>query len=217
MSRRRTTENAIAHRLCPVTRGQAEARVRSREVVVSQGLGPSLSSSSSGWKSIEGSKTCFAHRAAANVVVVIGNVVVVVVGETSPADGRRPIDGSPLAPVGCIGICSTTTTTAFLSTSSLPPSSSRWRSPVNLARIPPIASSARLVEQRRPVMQEPPHRGKEHPGSCRNAPDHPSLPAVATTPSPPPTRPAPQFLRASSSFVIVPPTRQCPLGLPPPQ
>jgi hypothetical protein len=33
------------------------------------------------------------------VVVVVGIVVVVVIVETPPADGRRTIDGSPLAPV----------------------------------------------------------------------------------------------------------------------
>jgi hypothetical protein len=38
------------------------------------------------------------------VVVVVGIVVVVVIIETPPADRRRTIDGSPLAPVGCIGM-----------------------------------------------------------------------------------------------------------------
>ncbi len=43
------------------------------------------------------------------VVIVIGIVIVVVIVKTPPADGRQLIDGSPLAPVGCIGMCSMTT------------------------------------------------------------------------------------------------------------
>jgi hypothetical protein len=43
------------------------------------------------------------------VVVVVSIVLIVVIAETPPADGRRPIDRSPLAPVRCIGMCSTTT------------------------------------------------------------------------------------------------------------
>jgi hypothetical protein len=56
----RMTENAIVNVL-PVTRGQAEARVWSQEVVEPKCLRLS-SSSSSRWKSIDGSKTRFAHR-----------------------------------------------------------------------------------------------------------------------------------------------------------
>ncbi len=39
------------------------------------------------------------------VVVVVSIVVVVIIMETPPMEGRRPIDDSPLAPVGCIGMC----------------------------------------------------------------------------------------------------------------
>jgi hypothetical protein len=59
-ARRRTTENAIVI-VVAITRGQAKARVLSQEVVEPKCLRPS-SSSSSRWKSIDGSKTRFAHR-----------------------------------------------------------------------------------------------------------------------------------------------------------
>ncbi len=114
------TENAIII-VVAITRGQAEAEVRSH-----QGLRPSSSF-------------------IIVVVVVVGIVVIVVVAETPPADRRRPIDGSPLAPVRCIGMCSTTSMDASSSSSSSS-SSSRRRSPANLERIPPshppLASSS---------------------------------------------------------------------------
>ncbi len=53
------------------------------------------------------------------VVIVVGIIVVVIIVETPPADGQRMIDGSPLAPVGCIGMCSTTIMAASSSLSSL--------------------------------------------------------------------------------------------------
>ena len=83
------TENVIII-VFAITRGQAEAEVRSQEVVEPQGLRPSSSF-------------------IIVVVVVVGIVAIVVIAETPPADGRRPIDSSPLAPVRCIGMCSATT------------------------------------------------------------------------------------------------------------
>jgi hypothetical protein len=60
------------------------------------------------------SKMCrLAAGAAADVVVgvvivVVGIVIAVVIMETPPEDGQWPIDGSPFAPVGCIGMGSMT-------------------------------------------------------------------------------------------------------------
>jgi hypothetical protein len=75
-ARRCMTENAIII-VVAITRGQAQVEVWPQEVVEAQGLRPSLSF-------------------IIVVVVVVGIVVIVVVAETPPADGRRPIDGSPL-------------------------------------------------------------------------------------------------------------------------
>jgi hypothetical protein len=62
------------------------------------------------------------------IVVVIGIVVIVNVVETPPADGQWPINDLPLAPVGCIGMCSTTTMATSL-LSSLSSLLSRWQLP----------------------------------------------------------------------------------------
>ncbi len=104
-ARWRMTENAIII-VVAITRGQAESEVRSQEVVEPPGLRPSSSF-------------------IIVVVVVVGIVVIVVVAETPPADGRRPIDGSPLTLVRCIGMCSTTTMPASSSSSSSSLSSQR--------------------------------------------------------------------------------------------
>ncbi len=119
------TENAIII-IVTITRGQAEAEVWLQEVVKPQGLRPSL-------------------PFIIVVVIVIGIVVIVIIAEILLANGRRPIDGLPLTPVRCIGMCSTTTMDASLS-SSLSSLLSQRRSPVNLVRIPPshppLASSS---------------------------------------------------------------------------
>jgi hypothetical protein len=202
---RRMTENAIVI-VVAIMQGQAEARVWSQEIIEPQGLRPS-SLLSSRWKSIDRSKTRFAHRkpslqisidrkdqvrlamakmmvynrpyalltsskdnainsaggyigraskmcrlavtAAADVivgviVVVVGIVVIVVIVETPPADGQRPINGLPLAPVGCIRMCSTTTMAASSLLSSLS-WLSRWQSPAKRC----LAAIAEDGEQRR--------------------------------------------------------------------
>jgi hypothetical protein len=63
-ARWRTMENAIVI-VVAITQGQAEARVWLQEVVEPQGLRPLLSLLSK-WKSVDGSKTCFAHPFLAN-------------------------------------------------------------------------------------------------------------------------------------------------------
>jgi hypothetical protein len=97
-ARWRMTENAIIV-VVTITQGQAEAEVWLQEVIEPPGLRPSLSF-------------------IIVVVIAIGIVVIVVIAETPPADGQWPIDGLPLAPVRCIGMCSTTMMSVSLSSSS---------------------------------------------------------------------------------------------------
>jgi hypothetical protein len=115
------TENTIIV-IVAITWGQAEAEVWLQEVIEPQGLRPSL---------------LFI------IVIVIIVIVIVILAEAPPADSWWPIDGSSLALVRCIGMCSTTMMAASL-LSALLSLLSRRQLPANLAlptSHPPLALS----------------------------------------------------------------------------